>query len=310
MKILLRGEATPQEIKDILAIWPEAEVLTCNKQELEQNLPDAHVVWGGLRPDQIALGTELRLIQVQSAGVDFMLCPELTASHAELCTTSGIHAETIAEHVMGMMLSLVRKFPQSILNQSRGQWEVLEPQLLHGKRLGILGFGSIGQAIGLRAKAFGMHVIGLRKHPSASEGADEVWAVERLDELLPTVDHLVVAVPLTSHTLGLVSRARLNLLKPTAFLYNIARGTVVDEPALVELLAQGRLGGAGLDVFWEEPLPATSPLWWLPNVMITPHSAGQLPNYRERAFNILLENLRRLKANLPLLNSVDKQAGY
>ncbi|MDP3486752.1 MAG: D-2-hydroxyacid dehydrogenase [Bacillota bacterium] len=310
MRLLVRGEISQRESERLRGVWPEAEIIACNREELEQNLPDADVVWGGLRPDQIALGRRLRLIQVQSAGVDFMLCPELKASSAELCTASGIHAETIAEHVLGMMLSLVRKFPQTILNQSRNQWEVLEPQLLHGKRLGIVGFGSIGQAIGLRAKSFGMHVVGLRKHPSQSNCADEVWSDDRLDELLPTVDHLVVAVPLTPQTKGLITRTRLKLLKPTAFIYNIARGTVVDEPALIEALTQGRLAGAGLDVFWEEPLPAGSPLWSQPNVLITPHSAGQLPDYRERAFLIFLENLQRLKDNKPLLNSVDKQAGY
>lgn len=310
MRILVRGEISPSETERLRGVWPQAEIIACNREELEQNLPSADVVWGGLRPEQITLGKSLRLIQVQSAGVDFMLCPELKASPAELCTTSGIHAETIAEHVLCMMLSLVRKFPQTILNQSRNQWEVLEPQLLHGKRLGIVGFGSIGQAIGLRARSFGMHVIGLRKHPTHSDCADEIWSDDRLDELLPTVDHLVVAVPLTPQTKGLISRARIELLKPTAYIYNIARGTVIDEPALIEALTQGRLAGAGLDVFWEEPLPKTSPLWSLPNVLVTPHSAGQLPDYRERAFLIFLDNLQRLKDNQPLINSVDKLAGY
>ena len=228
MRILVRGEINPSEGERIRGVWPDAEIIACNREELEQNLPDADVVWGGLRPDQIALGKRLKLIQVQSAGVDFMLCQELKDSAAELCTTSGIHAETIAEHVLGMMLSLVRKFPQTILNQSRSHWEVPEPQLLYGKRLGIVGFGSIGQAIGVRARAFGMHVVGLRRHPVQSDCADEIWADDRLDELLPTVDHLVVAVPLTPQTKGLITRARLELLKPTAYIYNIARGTVIE----------------------------------------------------------------------------------
>jgi len=310
MKILVRGELSSAERADILAIWPDAIVLPCNREELEQNLADADVVWGGLRPDQIALGKQLRLIQVQSAGVDFMLCRELNESPAELCTASGIHAETIAEHVLGLMLALVRKFPQTILNQARMQWEVFEPQLLHKKCIGILGFGSIGQAIGERAKSFGMHVIGMRKHPAPSPGADEVWPNERLDELLQVVDHLVIAIPLTPETKGLLSREKLSLLKPSAYVYNIARGTIVDEEALVEMLSTGKLAGAGLDVFYEEPLPANHPLWTLGNVIVTPHSAGQLPDYRARAFQIFLENLRRLRDNQPLINAVNKKAGY
>lgn len=310
MKILVRGELYPGELPKITHVMPDAEVLPCTREELERNLPQADVVWGGLRPDQLRLGGRLRLVQVLSAGVDFMLSPELSASQAELCTTSGIHSETIAEHVLMMMLALARKLPTVVLNQNGRQWESIEPQLLHGKCLGIVGFGSIGQAIGARAKSFGMHVVGLRRHPGDSPDADEVWANERLDELLPLVDHLVLAVPLTPETRGLMSRARIDKMLPTAYIYNIARGDVMDEAALIDALKSGRLAGAGLDVFWQEPLPEDNPLWSLPNVLVTPHNAGSMPNYRGRALEVFLENLRRLRDGQTLINRVDKQAGY
>jgi len=308
--ILVRGELSADEQAQINAAFPEAEVITAEGDEFLRHLPGAEIVWGGLRPSQIALGKRLKLIQVLSAGVDHMLSPELRASQAELCTTSGIHQETIAEHVLGMMLCLVRSYPAHILNQQTKNWRPTEPKLLYGQTVGILGFGAIGQAIGSRAKAFGMRVIAVRKHPAPSPYADEVVADRELDTILPRVKHLVVALPLTPETDNLLHRERLALLPAGAYFYNIARGKVVDEVALAEFLQTGHLAGAGLDVFAEEPLPPTSPLWSMRNVLVTPHCAGSLPNYRERALAIFLENLRRLRQGEALINTVDKQAGY
>lgn len=310
LTILIRGELSQNERENIVARCPNARIICAQKQEFEAHLPEADVVWGAMRPSQISLGTRLKLIQVQSAGVDHMLSPELTQSPTRLCTASGIHSETIAEHVLGMMLSLVRGYPSHIQNQQKRLWNPREPELLQGKTLGIIGFGAIGQAIGLRARAFGMKVIGVRKTPSQSPAAHEVWADERIDELLPLVNHLALAVPLTPETRGLMNRTRLKLLRKDAYIYNIARGDVVDEAALIELLQSGHLAGAGLDVFETEPLPETSPLWELPNVLITPHCAGAMPDYRERAFKIFLENLERFMQGKELINEVDKKAGY
>jgi len=308
--ILVRGELNAAEQAQIKAAFPEAEVIAAEGEEFMRHLPTAEVVWGALRPAQIALGKTLRLIQVQSAGVDHMLSPELRACPAELCTTSGIHQETIAEHVLGMMLCLARSYPAHILNQQTKSWHPTNPKLLYGQVVGVLGFGAIGQAIGARAKAFCMQVIAVRKHPAPSPCADLVVADTELDAILPRVNHLVVALPLTPETDNLLHRKRLGLLPAGAYFYNIARGKVVDEAALAEFLQSGHLAGAGLDVFAEEPLPAASPLWSLRNVLITPHCAGSLPNYRERALAIFLENLRRLRLGEALINTVDKQAGY
>lgn len=310
LTILVRGELSQEERERIVARCPDARIVCGEKQDFDQHLPAADIVWGAMRPSQIPLGQRLKLIQVQSAGVDHMLSPELTQSSARLCTASGIHSETIAEHVLGMMLSLVRGYAAHIRNQQKRVWKPMEPELLHGKTLGIVGFGAIGQAIGFRARAFGMRVIGMRKTPSPSPAAHEVWADDRLDELMPLVHHLVLAVPLTNETRGLVNGGRLELLQRGAFVYNIARGDVIDEAALTALLASGHLGGAGLDVFEKEPLPECSPLWDLPNVIITPHCAGSMPDYRERAFKIFLENLERFTQGKDLLNEVDKRAGY
>jgi len=308
--ILVRGALSPTERELIAGAYPQSDIIAAEKGEFLRHLPEADIVWGALRPEQIALGKRLRLIQVLSAGVDHMLSPELAATEAVLCTSSGIHQETIAEHVFGLMLCLARGFPAHILGQQQKSWNSGESMLLHGQTLGLLGFGAIGQAIGQRAKAFGMTVLAVRKHPTASPYADEVFPDSEVDQVLPRVKHLVVALPLTPDTTLLLNRERLSLLPRGAYLYNIARGSIIDEVALADLLQNGHLGGAGLDVFVEEPLPSHSPLWSMSNVIITPHCAGSLPNYRERALAIFLENLRHLRLGQPLVNVVDKRAGY
>ncbi len=308
--ILVRGAVSADEHLQISAAYPETQVIAAEGEDFLRHLPAADIVWGALRPAQIPLGKKLRLIQVLSAGVDHMLSPELTASEALLCTTSGIHQETISEHVLGLMLCLVRKFPAHILNQRERAWNPSEPELLYGQTAGILGFGAIGQAIGQRLKVLGMKVLGVRKHPSPSPYADEVLPDSELEQVLPRVKHLIVALPLTSGTELALQRDRLMLLPTGAYFYNIARGKIVDEVALIELLRTGHLAGAGLDVFAEEPLPTASPLWSMPNVLVTPHCAGALPNYRERALEVFLDNLRRLRLGQPLINTVDKLAGY
>ena len=314
MNILVRGPLSDAERESILKLVPTAKLTTCSAEEdVRPYLVDAEIVLGQLTPAELPAAKQLRLLQVTSAGVDRLLSAELNDSPAALCTASGIHGHTIAEHVLMMMLALVRRLPGFVHQQKDHAWQVIEPDLIHGKVLGIVGFGAIGEALGLRAKAFGMKVFGIRRHAGQSfdpASADEIWGEDQLDKLMGMADHLVLAVPLTPQTRGLVSREKLALMKSTAYLYNIARGPVIDEEALIESLMNGKIAGAGLDVFAVEPLPASSPLWDMPNVLITPHCAGNMPDYRDRAFAIFLENLQRLSSGQPLLNEVDKKAGY
>jgi len=310
MKIVVKGDLSPLERTDILSCCPDAEIIAGGDDELAPHLTSAQVAWGNLTPPQIARASALQLMQVITVGVDHVLSPELLASSARLCSTRGMHGATIAEQVFTYMLGIARGLPTLLAQQQKKSWQPYRPSLLQNTTLGIVGFGTLGQAIGKRALAFDMKVIGLRQHPAPSPYADEVWGIERLEELLPLVDHLVLAVPLTPATTNLLTRARLKMLKPTAYLYNVARGAVVDEGALAEALATGQLAGAGLDVFVTEPLPENSPLWSLSNVIITPHTGGYMADYRRQAFAIFLENLRRYQSGLPLLNEVDKRTGY
>ncbi|NLY54540.1 MAG: D-2-hydroxyacid dehydrogenase [Firmicutes bacterium] len=312
MKILVTHRATEAHIAAIREAAPTAEiVVTREPDEIAAHMPTANVIWGSnYLPELLPQCKDLAFIQVSSAGVDRLLRPELLEHPVQLINARGIHGTTIAEHVFLLMLALARQFPALQQAQQRHEWTRLQPQLLANKTLGIIGYGSIGRAIGQRAKAFGMRVLATRRHPAPDVGADEVWPHSRLHELLPLCDYIVLAVPLTAETRHMIGAKELSLCKPSAILINIARGSVVDEAALIAALQAGTIKGAGLDVFEQEPLPADSPLWDMPQVIITPHVAGHMPDYDENVVAILLENLRRYQAGEPLINIVDKEAGY
>lgn len=312
MKILITHRASEQHIATIRAAVPQAEiVVTHDEAEIAAHMPTANVIWGSnFSAELLPQCPHLAFIQVSSAGVDRLLSPELLAHPVQLINARGIHGTTIAEHVFLLMLALARQFPAMQQAQQKHEWIRVSPQLLANKTIGIIGYGSIGQAIGQRAKAFGMRVLALRRNPEPDQWADEVWGNDKLHQLLPLCDYVVLATPLTPETRHLIGAPELALCKPTSILINIARGPVVDEPALIAALQNGTLAGAGLDVFYQEPLDPASPLWDMPNVIVTPHMAGHMPNYDDNVLDIFLENLRRYQAHQPLINVVDKQAGY
>lgn len=312
MQILITHQATEQQLAAIRQLIPAAQIILAREDaEIRQAMPAADVIWGSrYLADALPLAGRLQLIQVSSAGVERLLVPELLAHPTALANARGIHGATIAEHVFMLMLALARELPAVLQAASRREWIRPNPVLLNGQTLGIVGYGSIGQAIAARAKAFGMRVIATRRHAAPDQWADQVWSDQQLPQLLAESDYVVLATPLTQETLHLIGEEQLKLMKPTACLINIARGQVVDEPALIRCLQNRGIRAAGLDVFEQEPLPADSPLWAMENVIVTPHLAGSMPDYDDQAFAIFLENLRRLQANQPLINLVDKQAGY
>jgi len=242
-----------------------------------------------------------------------------------------LHAINIGEYVFASILAWTRHLPELFDLQRKQQWPsdrwtCCQPTELRGSTVGIVGYGSIGREVARLAKAFGMCVLALkRRSESAGEqGAfemaglgdpagvlpDALYGTEQLREMLAQCDFVVLAVPLTQETRGMIGEAELRAMKPTAYLVNIARGEVCDEAALIRALQDGWIAGAGLDVFAQEPLPETSPLWTLPNVILTPHISGFTPVYEQRAVDIFCENLRRYIAGQPLLNLVDKSTGY
>jgi len=277
-------------------------------------------------PDQ-ELVPRLRWVQSHSAGVNHMLNNWVWESDVIITTTSGIHAPNMAEYVLMMMLAFAHRLPRMLAHQARaewpsGRWQKFAPQELRGATVGVVGYGSIGREVGRLAHAFGMRVLGVRRGPHGRpadyelpelapvDQPDLLISPDRLIEILPECDYIALSVPYTAATHHLINRITLRAMKPTAMLINVARGAVVNQPALTVALQEGWIAGAALDVFEQEPLPADSPLWGMDNVIISPHIAGFTPHYDERAVALFAENLRRYLTGQPLHNLVDRGREY
>jgi phosphoglycerate dehydrogenase-like enzyme len=264
------------------------------------------------RNEFIANASRLAFIQSISAGTDQYSRDAFTAAGIRLASAQGVNADAVAQHAMAMILALMRQLHLARDNQAKRHWRGMISDLqqredeLGGKTLLIVGLGRIGSRLAALARAFGMRVIATRRHVQSGPGAaDAVLPPDRLRDHLPEADIVALTCPLTPQTEGLIDAPALAAMKPSAFLINVARGRVVDEPALVAALAQKRIAGAGLDCTVEEPLPAASSLWGLENVLITPHTAGETRRYEDNVIDLLLENLDRLwRGEMPLRNQI------
>ena len=247
----------------------------------------------------------LRWLHTFSAGVDHPVFQGLLAQRVRLTTSSGVGAAAIAHTVLLYVLALSRDLRAWVEAQRRREWQPRDVQDLEGRVLGVVGLGPIGTEVARLGAAFGMRVVGVRRTPRGDEPC-ETWPLGRLDDLLAIVDYLVLALPLTTETRGILDARAMARLRPEAFVVNVGRGELVDEPALVRALQAKRLAGAALDVFAVEPLPPESPLWDMPNVIVTPHSAGQNPGNAVRAVELFLDNLARYMRGNPLHNEVTR----
>ena len=230
-----------------------------------------------------------------------------------------VHRPVVAENVIALVFALAKKIPQAVRLQQRRVWgqELIwndrpKPCELAGATLGLIGLGSIGREVAGRASALGMRVIAVREHAEREKPPwiDEVFSSDRLDQMLAKSDYVVLAAPLTPATRGQLNANRLAFMKPDAYLINVGRGPLIDNAALIEALSERRIGGAGLDVFEQEPLPEDSPLWNLDNLLITPHTAALTEKLWQRHNDLFSQNLRRYVEGEPLLFVVDKQKGY
>jgi phosphoglycerate dehydrogenase-like enzyme len=282
----------------------------------------AEVCFGlGLPRDLLAAALDaprrLRWFHTGAAGVASLLHPELRDAGVTLTNSAGIHAPAIAETVIGMMLFFARGFDHAIAARQRGDWDPAPWERvdsgireLDGATLGIVGYGGIGRAVAARGHALGMRVVASRRTPGPEDGVELLHGDDAVDSIFARSDFVVLTVPSTPQTRGLVGRAQLERMRPDAVLVNVARGDVVDEAALIDTLRAGRIRGAALDVFATEPLPPASPLWQLDTVLITPHVSATTPRYWEREAELMLDNLKRYRDGEPLRNVVDLTAGY
>ena len=294
-----------------------------DRDTLRRLLPDADVAFTPfVDRDIFPAATRLRWVQSPAVGVGSLMFPELLASPVVVTSARGIRARAIAEHVIGVTIALARRLPAAMRAQAAHHWAQNDLEgptsgvrSLDGLRMGIVGLGSIGREIVNLASPFGIRVSGIRRRPSGSPtstipGVDDVLSPERLPELLAKSDVVVLAVPHTPETKQLIGRVEIDRMKRGAFLVNIARGKLIDDSAVADALRDGRLGGAALDVFTREPLEASSPYWDLPNVIVTPHTSGAMQDYWTPLVALFGENLRRFEKGEPLVNVVDKIAGY
>ena len=302
--------------------YPEMRVVHLPTYDnVTEEIPDTDIFIGwSLRPEQFQFAKKLKWIHSTAAGVGQLMYPALLESDVVITNASGVHTVPMAEHILGFLVALARRFPDALRHQWHGHWaqqEIwdaqLRPRELAGQVLLILGFGAIGKELARRVKPLGMKLWAVTRSGRASADAelvDRILPASQLDEVLHEADYVVLAAPETPETHHFIGARQLRAMKPTAFLINVARGSLIDEAALIDTLRRRAIAGAALDVAEQEPLPPESPLWSLDNVFITPHISAVSEYLWDRQTELLLDNLDRWFSSRGLRNCVDKRRGY
>ncbi len=340
MKLVIHPPVEPERLARIVeAARPMTVVNARDETEGRVAIADADAFVGKLTPPLLAAARRLRWVQAPTASLEHFVFPELVDHPAVLTNMRGLFSDVIADHVFGFVLCFARNFHLYVRNQVEARWAPAggRPQAegrpsessgfatgparvsaadrahlhLADATLGVVGLGQIGSEVARRGVAFGMRVIAVDPvQPEAPAGVSALWRLDRLPELLGASDFVVIAAPHTPETVRLFRRPQFRQMKPTGYLINIGRGAIVDLADLTEALRAGELAGAGLDVFETEPLPRDHPLWAIPNVIITPHVAGNSPRIAERHLAVLLENVGRFARGEPLTNVTDKRRWF
>ena len=316
MKLLVTTHWVQSYLKDWEKDFPDVEFVGgTTPEEIKAAAADAEVAFGPVNEELFHAAKKVRWIQSGSAGVEWLAsAPSLRESDVMVTNTRGAHATTIAEHTIGMLVFLARRFDEIYEAQKRHEWIRGQgaPRVgLAGMTMGVIGLGQLGRAIAKRAEAFEMNIIAVdvNEVPKPDYVA-EVRRLDGLNDLMRRSDVVVVATPITDETSGMIGEAQLRLMQPSAYLLVISRGGIIHEPTLADMLRNGQLAGAGLDVTAIEPLPADSELWDCPNILITPHNSPSSSQTNHNVMSIMKDNLRRYLAGEPLTNVVDKKLGY
>jgi D-2-hydroxyacid dehydrogenase (NADP+) len=317
-KLVIQVPLEARYLERLQQEFPEADFPVCVTPEaLQEEIGDADALIGAspLTAEIVQGAPKLRWVAATSAGVENLPIETLAARDIALTNFSGIAAPNIAEHVLAMMLAFARGLRPLFHQQDQHQWPNDDTTLpafeLGGQTLGIIGMGEIGDQLARKAHGIGMTVLGVQRHPARKPAyVARLLGSEGLPELLAESDHVCLCLPLTSATKYTIDRDELDRMKRTAYLYNIGRGALINQEALIAVLRGGTLAGAGLDVTTPEPLPPESPLWEMSNVLVTGHTAANTPHYWERGIDLLVDNVRRFLAGDALRDAVDIKAGY
>ena len=280
---------------------------------------DAEIIlnWSGslaLLREVFLMSRRMRWIHSRAAGLEETLFPELIESDVILTNGSGVFSPSLGEFALAAILYFAKDFRRMSRNQMAGVWEQFDVTMVSGRTLGIVGYGSIGRAVAARARALEMNVLGLKRRvsqpPKADPLIDQFYRPEQRLEMLSRCDYLVMTVPLTEQTRGLIADAEFAVMKKNAVVINIGRGPTIDERAMIKALSENRIRGAALDVFDQEPLPQGHPFYSLQNVLLSPHCADHTPDWLDNAMRFFLAQLERFRRGETLLNVVDKASGY
>ena len=317
MKILIYFPFTEEQIAAFrqLAAAQGSEVLhATNEEQAIQMAGDAEVILGHFPPAVCAVAPQLRWIRSHSTGMDKFLFPELIGrKEVEVSNVAGLYASQGGEHAWALLLALTRQLPLAVHNKDRHLWQSEPPVELAGCTLGVIGMGGFGMEIAKRAQGYDMAVIAIdpvRTEKPAYVQELRASSPDNLRDLLKRSDVVMTACPLTKETYHLIGKAELTLMKPAAYLINVTRGGIIDEPSLIDALKTGQIAGAGLDVCEKEPLPADDPLWEAPNLIITPHRAGASQHRPRKVFEFFMHNLERYLHGERPLNLINKEKGF
>ena len=315
MRIVLCYPVESRHLGQIAAAAPRAEIVDAGQEYVARELLAADVFCGHAKVpvdwDAVVAAGRLRWVQSSAAGLDHCLTPSVVASDIIVTSASGVLADQVSEQCVALLLGLLRGLPTFFRQQQRREFVRRPNRDLHGSIVTIVGFGGVGRRVAEVLAPFRVRIRATDVFPlDRPEHVEQLLPPERLDELLPETDILILAAPLTPKTRGMVDRRVLGRLPKGSVLVNVARGGLMIEADLVAALASGHLWGAALDVTPAEPLPADSPLWEIPNLIITPHVGGQSRRRIDQMTDFFCENLRRYQAGEPLANLVDKQLGF
>lgn len=254
----------------------------------------------------------VRWVHSRWAGLDNLLFPELVESPVLLTNGRGVFSQSLGEFALAAILYFAKDFPRMLRNQRDERWEPFDVDEIAGQTVGIFGYGDIGRAVARRAQAMGMRVLALKRHaPDAPDPfIEQFYKPEAMAEMLARCDYVVVAAPLTPETRHMIGEAQFAAMQPNAVVINVGRGPVIDQAAMVRALREGRIRGAGLDVFEQEPLAVGDPLWQMPNVLVSPHTADHTKDWIDAAMRFFLRQYERFRLGEPLENVVNKRLGY